>query len=302
MKLEQKPRSIETIRREMDHYAEIKPHLKDLFDLYYSLLAIEHAYLSRIEESEVKLEDAKIKERLEQGQAIMKTGDLSIDIDLFRELIGELADVIVRTNPVLEEQLAQVLVLPDLKSDDGQTPLFIQNAFTFNTQYFVKIASLVPIDKEILLFLVYHAVGPFVEKASYAYRGSFDSSEWQRTTCPICGRKPSMAMLRDDDGVRVLQCSVCRSWWTYPRIKCAVCGDEDQDKLEYFYATDDEAHRVYFCNGCKKYIKTTDCRRIDRDIDLEVEDLATVELDIVAKERGYQPHGRTTFGISGGGF
>ncbi len=294
--MKQTLQGIDKIRKEMDFYQEKKPELTELMDLYYRLFKIEDKYRNKLDIKISILSEDEIIERIAQGRPLISAIDIPVDGELFRSLLSELAVVIVDTSPDFKEPIDKLLKHEDLNpgDDEGQS-VFIKNALRFDTQYFNALAESIPIEKEVLLFLVYHAINPFFEKVSYEYRDAFDYARWQNSICPMCGRKPAMALLRKDEGARVLQCSTCRSWWTYPRLKCVICGNDDHEKLQYFFATEDEAHRVYVCDVCKKYIKVTDCRKTDRMIDLDVEDLATIDLDIVAKKRGYAPGGRTTF-------
>ncbi len=210
-------------------------------------------------------------------------------------MIKGISQIIWEQNSDFESKLKGLLAYPDLNPESKkQLPLFINKVVASDTQYLTELATTLKLNAELLFFIVHHSLLPFIEKASYIYRDSFDHSLWQRETCPFCGKKPSMAMYRQD-GTRILQCLQCRSWWTYPSAKCVVCGNKDTSKLEFFYLEGDEAHRAEVCNHCKKYIKTTDCRKLNRTIDLEIEDLATTYLDIAAKEKGYSPAGRITF-------
>ena len=294
----QKPLTIDQIRSEMEYYTQSKPELKDLFDFYFQLFVIEHRYLDKITVSIPELADESIVRHIKDGRPLMDTGKISMNASDFKEMLTEIANLILATNQSFQEAIDELVIHPDLEvRHDSTLPIFIQNALEFRTQYFTHTAKLIPIGNELMFFIVYHTTNPFIEKASYAYRDRIDYEKWQQPVCPVCGRKQSMAMLTGDDGTRILQCSTCRSWWSYPRKQCAICMTKDEDKLEYFYSTDDEAHLVYVCNNCKKYIKTTDQRKLDREIDLDIEDLATIDLDFIAKDRGYEPGGRVTFAI-----
>lgn len=287
----------------MDYYQKKIPELRDLLDLYYDLFSVELSYLPKIRMKVKKRPEADIKKSLEDGTPLLNTGDLPVDSKLFSKVINDIGRVImgrvITQKPELKEPLDKLLKHPDLSANgDGGRPVFVDKVLTFDAQYMTGLAEGIGLSNEVLFFVGNHAVGPFIEKASYAYRDKFDYRKWQNGTCPICGKKPAMSMFRKEDGLRILQCSVCRSWWSYPRLKCVVCGNDEHQTLEYFYSKDDEAHRVDVCNKCRKYIKTTDCRKVERDVNLEVEDLATVYLDFVAKEKGFEPGSRIAFAVT----
>jgi FdhE protein len=70
------------------------------------------------------------------------------------------------------------------------------------------------------------------------------------------------------------------------RLHCAVCGNNDQDSLQYLCADGEEAYRIDLCDRCHHYIKTIDYRSLEGS-DPCLEDLATLHLDVVASEKGY---------------
>lgn len=298
MEINQKPWTIEHFRQEMDFYKVSRPELTDLLGLYEKFFAIEAKYLPKIESDVDFLDEEDIPVKIQAGEYILDAGKLKVDPAQFKEILREMAAVIVATSPDFKESLDRLLEYPDLSVDTiGENPLFIKNLLKFNTQYFTKLAELIDLNSDILFFLIYHAISPFMEKASYKFRDKINFQQWQKTFCPVCGRKPGMAFIRADDGQNVLQCQVCRTQWSYPRATCLVCGNSNNDTYKYIYDEADEGHRVYVCDSCKKYTKATDCRTLDREVDLEVEDLATLVLDYVAKQRGYEPGGRVTFAI-----
>lgn len=90
-----------------------------------------------------------------------------------------------------------------------------------------------------------------------------------------------------EEGRRYLSCSACFFKWPYKRLKCPYCGNEDPDLLTYFEAGE-EPTRVGVCRKCARYIKTRDSRKGHGDIPLEIEDLATLHLDLLAGKEGFE--------------
>lgn len=110
---------------------------------------------------------------------------------------------------------------------------------------------------------------------------------WQENVCPVCGGRAAMAELVGEEGRRRLSCSSCWYTWTFKRLKCPSCGCEDADKLSYFTAGE-EGMRVDTCRACSRYIKTRDVRKRVREVPLEVEDLLTIHLDLLASREGFE--------------
>jgi len=110
---------------------------------------------------------------------------------------------------------------------------------------------------------------------------------WKEGYCPVCGSRAGMAELSGEEGKRFLSCSVCFFRWPYPRIRCPYCGNADPETLSYFTAGDGPT-RVGVCRKCSRYIKTRDARLGNADVPLEVEDLATLHLDLLAGKEGFE--------------
>ena len=125
-----------------------------------------------------------------------------------------------------------------------------------------------------------------LENFSAGY-GEADFAGWQESFCPVCGSRAGMAELKGEEGRRSLSCSACSFSWPFKRLTCAYCGCDDPEKLSYFTAGDG-ATRVDTCKSCSRYIKTRDSRKGDSDVPLEVEDLLTIHLDLLASREGFE--------------
>ncbi|MDP2873435.1 MAG: formate dehydrogenase accessory protein FdhE [Bacillota bacterium] len=110
-----------------------------------------------------------------------------------------------------------------------------------------------------------------------------------RQYCPACGGRPLMGKHTEPDGHRFLRCTLCGHEWAYPRMACPACGESEQAKLESFFVTGDEGHRAYLCATCKRYTKVSDERLLGGRVYLPLEDMVTLHLDDLARERGYTP-------------
>ena len=110
---------------------------------------------------------------------------------------------------------------------------------------------------------------------------------WKEGYCPVCGSRAGMSELSGEEGKRFLSCSTCFFRWSYPRIRCPYCGNADPETLSYFTAGDGPT-RVAVCRKCSRYLKTRDARLGNADVPLEVEDLATLHLDLLAGKEGFE--------------
>lgn len=122
----------------------------------------------------------------------------------------------------------------------------------------------------------------------YAERSRRPSSEPYGGTCPSCGQKPVAGVMRGEgDGAkRSLVCSLCSLEWPYRRLICPNCGEEDKEKLPVYKAVQIEHVRVEACDTCRTYIKSVDLT-VDGFAVPQVDEIATVALNLWADERGY---------------
>ncbi len=108
-------------------------------------------------------------------------------------------------------------------------------------------------------------------------------------SCPFCGGRPQVGALKGvGEGAELfLVCSRCAIEWPFERIVCPACGERDPKRLAYYQAEEFPHIRLSACEACKRYLKSVDLTREGRAVPV-VDELASIPLDLWAKERGYQ--------------
>jgi formate dehydrogenase accessory protein FdhE len=109
------------------------------------------------------------------------------------------------------------------------------------------------------------------------------------STCPLCGGKPAVGVLRSEgDGAKKsLICMLCAHEWAFRRIYCPACGEEREPQMA-FYSAPEIAHvRVDVCDTCHTYLKSIDLTKTGLAVAV-VDELATTPLDLWAREHGYE--------------
>jgi FdhE protein len=117
--------------------------------------------------------------------------------------------------------------------------------------------------------------------------------------CPVCGGRPVVAAIQDIAGAlgsRALVCGVCGSAWRSLRLACPRCGETDPLRLAVHTAESLAHVRIDECTSCSHYLKTFDLRRRGDVLPL-VDDLASPELDLWAREHGLARVGSNLFGL-----
>jgi FdhE protein len=112
---------------------------------------------------------------------------------------------------------------------------------------------------------------------------------WPHGHCPICGGWPILAELRGLDRTRRLRCGRCAGDWEAPWMCCAYCGEKDHGQLGSLIPVHggEDVLRVETCAHCGQYLKSITTLQATPSFELLLRDLETVELDLVALDRGY---------------
>jgi formate dehydrogenase formation protein len=111
--------------------------------------------------------------------------------------------------------------------------------------------------------------------------------------CRSCGGPPWIAWRRSASGSgdeapqRLLGCAICGSERHLDRIACAGCGQAEPTKLAVFQTERHPAVRIEACDVCQRYVKAIDLT-LDARMIPEVDDLASLSLDLWAVEQGYE--------------
>ena len=120
--------------------------------------------------------------------------------------------------------------------------------------------------------------------------------------CPVCGSPPLASVLRIDvpvPGTRYLHCVLCATDWHISRGFCSQC--EVQGELAYYHVeSGNDAVRGEACDECKGYIKSFNQEK-DPQADPVADDLASLPLDILMDESGYQRASPNFFFVPGQG-
>ncbi len=119
---------------------------------------------------------------------------------------------------------------------------------------------------------------------------------WRHGYCPLCGAWPTLAELRGLERARRLRCGRCGADWGFDPLRCVFCGVADFKQLGSLVPeADPESRKVDTCSVCKGYVKALATLVAWPGPRLALEDLATVELDLAALERGFSRPGGTGY-------
>jgi FdhE protein len=106
--------------------------------------------------------------------------------------------------------------------------------------------------------------------------------------CAVCGAWAALAEARGLEGERRLRCTRCGFDWRTPWLACPFCGNDDHTRLASLVAErTGETRKVDACRQCMAYVKTVTTLTAADASSLRLLDLATVDLDVAALDRGF---------------
>ena len=143
--------------------------------------------------------------------------------------------------------------------------------------------------------------------ATDAARGADQAAPFGRvddaTRCPCCASLPTASVTRigaESAGYRYLHCSLCSTQWHMVRVKCSHCEQTRGIGYQSLRLAGDDAApsaararpavEAETCDECGHYLKIVHMER-DPHVEPVADDLASLTLDLLVSEAGFQRHG-----------
>ncbi|MCK4534442.1 MAG: formate dehydrogenase accessory protein FdhE [Syntrophobacterales bacterium] len=268
----------------IDGYKNMNPHYEELLDILEEVLILREQYRRKVKENIFNVDESLIEKKLAGGLPLVDFPGGKFDLEGPKKYFAALLEI---AHKRALEETGEIIK----KMEDGELDYMemVRDSFTLQQEEGARDNDEDGGIFDLLGFLVEESLRPALEVLSEKYRNIITAGpRWSEGYCPICGREPKISEIREEEGKRFLFCGQCGFEWQFGRVKCPFCGNEDQQTLAYFTIEDEEKYRVDVCNVCNKYIKTVDFRETERKPNLDVEDIATLHLDILADEEGYE--------------
>lgn len=282
------------VGRQAKKYIEANPRLKGIMGLYRDVFAAQRKLSQQVPDQLPHIQGAQISYRIEEGRTLIEPDELEVDVSVLKEMMKELGGILREKSELPVENMDEFIA--EELEDEGRLQALAEAFLKREEGELSRLMEDYSLHPTLLYMLLHISMAPFFWKKAGSLARKADLGQVSKGSCPVCGDLPVMGFLRSEDGLRVLECSLCGSRWGAPRVMCPFCSSMDQKKMKYIFADDDDSRRVYLCDNCGKYIKISAApdEKAEEFI-VPLEDLATAHLDLAAEERDYRRGCRTVF-------
>ena len=264
----------EQVGQRLRQEAAERPELANTIDLYCALL--EAQARARVEPG-VAPDAREVAARLEQGLPLLSPEALAVDGEALAELSDEIVSILAARRPEQADALAAVRAWLSRERE---------RLGALAAEYLREGHIGEGDEADLLAFIFDTALHPFLRALALPLAPLLEGRTWYRGVCPACGGKPDFAAL-DRRGGRRLFCPRCDTEWTFRRVGCPFCDNDDPRQLGYF-PSGDGAYRINVCGACRRYIKTIDLRAVTGERLPAMERVLTLGMDLAAQKAGYQ--------------
>lgn len=262
---------------------ERRPGYGEILDFYSKVREMQDLSKPSLKTDPIKIEKERKDLLAREGFSLIRKVDFPLDIEASIRLFLSLCHIGQAANPHMAGQVEKI------RDALAQKKIDLKKIFDGGAKEdtIEQVASESGLDKTVFSFFLHSSILPSIEAGVEQLRGELDPETLRESHCPVCGSLPSLSLLKGKEGRRYLLCSFCGYQWRTDRLSCPACDNKKQGSLKYFCGEGEEAFRIDLCDRCHRYIKTIDYRNLEES-DPCLEDLATLHLDILASNKGYE--------------
>jgi len=290
----------DAIVRRLQKIAREAPELMQSARIYEAILPLLRD--ADLKAAPVLVSPEQARENLEQGIPLLCAHELDLDLDSARNLMLNMATRLERLNmndqprtfhlpwqrmPQKEPGAAERIRVALEENSLEVWPLLTHVAAGEQVPVAMT-AQRLELDDKLLWTLAENTLKPALRVWSAQLASLAAGVPWNNGACYVCGAQATLAELQDNNQSKHLRCGACGADWEFPRLQCMYCRNEDHTGLRYLYSDkDNERLRLEVCDRCHGYLKVISSFAPTDPEMLVVEDLASLHLDYLARERGY---------------
>jgi FdhE protein len=277
---------LDEIKKTANALKKLKPAYSTIIGFYEKIFEAQEKSAANTKVNSPQISSDILSIKSKEKFPLISLSEFFIDINASRKLFKKICKIINKSGTHMSLAAETVFAASENKKLDFNelyTALLNDDDASFG-----NIASKLKIPKDVLAFITYHSIKPSVSLYAQSVSKYFNKDNpWEKGYCPVCGNLPVISMF-GSEGERFLVCGFCWHEWTVTRLFCPFCENKKSDTLHYFFTEEEKEYRVDVCDKCGKYIKNVDTRITDRFVYPPLEQIATLHLDIMAKDKGFE--------------
>ncbi|MFV9645858.1 MAG: formate dehydrogenase accessory protein FdhE [Desulfobacterales bacterium] len=275
------------ITKAAESLKELRPAYGAILDFYKQIFIAQEDSKGKTGIDPIQISDEMLSIKANEEFPLINLSEFTIDAKASKMLLIKICSITKESSGDMSSSARAILEAIDAEEFDLD-PLFF-GLLEEDDSVFEKTVKKHAIKKADLAFIVYNSIKPSLSLCAEQLSAYLDKDKpWGKGYCPICGSPPGLSMFEGEGGERFLLCGFCGHKWSSRRLYCPFCDNTDSKTLNYIYSDEEKEYRVDLCDKCKKYIKTIDTRKTERIIYPPFEQVATLHLDIKAKEMKYE--------------
>ena len=265
----------------MEQIKREKPAYRNLLDFYEKIFIAKEEFYQSLKALPIVFDEQGVKTKFKAGLPVLDKSAIELDSGALEIFFRTLLQISLEKNPDTAGKLHTFIKKGNL--DVGKTIKAMWNGETPSPAGGKEELG----DPTLLSFLLTESLKPFYEYLAENLRAVIDVTLWGKGYCPICGKTPPIAAIPEGKWSRHLFCVYCGTEWPFPFLMCPFCGNEEEEGVTYLYVENEKQYRLEVCKACQKYLKAVDIECIGTPVPLDVENIATLHLDILAQREGY---------------
>ena len=275
----------ELVKNAADALRAALPAYNALLSFYEQLFIAQENTQLQLALEPIVITPGELQRKRSEQLPLVEVSEFAFDASAGRQLLSQICEMIRSSD---NEMASAAKRIAAAMGSEPEIETLFRKLLTGDDDWFAETAGRIGCDKNTLAFIAYNSLKPsLVVCAQQLATYLKDQPEENRGCCPVCANPPAIATI-DAEGLRRMSCSFCWHRWPAPRVACPFCGNADAKKLNYLYSESEKAWRVNCCESCRKYIKVVDMRSANRGIYPPLEQVASLHLDIKAREAGFE--------------
>ena len=269
----------------LDRMAEIrkaKPAYEELMRFYEKLFRARDRYARTLNLPAPKVDLKVLGLKVKGGFPVLDKTAVVLDLATLTALFIELLKISREKNPAATEDIGYFF-----QRKNVAVGTIIQNMWDGDLEFLGQERKELH-DPFLLYFLLVETLKPVYTHYARVLEKHLRDVNWEQGFCPVCGELPPISEASGRKARKELFCVYCETVWPFQPLSCPFCGKEEETGRKRMYTGGERQYCIELCTECGKYIKVVDTDILGKRVPLDVENIATIHLDMLAQQEGFE--------------